>query len=119
MQLRVREALARVPPIEGATPTSKEVRKVAAAARKYVLPQFAAALMRLEALQSPTERRAEWNRFLTAFRSFVSTSDENLAKAEKTGDVVFFKHALEEREELVDELRSAAIRARVSRCAPS
>jgi hypothetical protein len=119
MQQRVRDALARVPPLGEASPTSKEVKERAAAARKYVLPEFVSALMRLEALEPPSERRDEWNRFLTAFRSFVSTSDENLAKVEKTGDVALFERALDERQELVDALTSAAIRARVPRCAPT
>jgi hypothetical protein len=119
MQEGVRKALARVPAIEETTPTPAEIKERAAAARKYVLPEFAATLTRLEALESPTERRVEWDQFLAAFRSFVSSSDENLATVEGTGDVALFERALEERENLVDELTSAAIRARAPRCAPT
>jgi hypothetical protein len=119
MQRRVRDALARVPPSVEGRLGPEDVRKRAAAALKYVLPQFDAALAELDRLEPPRERRAEWDRFLDSFRSFVSRSRLNLARAKRSGDVAFFQRALAEREGLVDRLTAAAIQARVPRCAPT
>jgi hypothetical protein len=77
------------PATEGATPSGEEVKERAAAARRFVLPEFQAAIAQLQLLEPPSDEADEWNRFLTAFRAFVSRSNANLATAEKTGDVPF------------------------------
>jgi hypothetical protein len=114
---RIAEGLKRVPEIvDEAHVRPEQVKRTAAAAAEYVLPAYRAALARLKAVEPPTDRRAEWTRFLRALDAFVAYSTENLAVLEKTGSVAGRQRAIRDRDALLGEIIAAAIRARVPYC---
>lgn len=114
---QIADGLKRVPEIVDEVHVRPEqVKRTAAAAAKYVLPEHRAALVRLKALEPPTDRRAEWNRFLGALDAFVAYSTENLAALEKTGSVAGRQRVIRERDALLGEIIAAAIRAHIPYC---
>jgi hypothetical protein len=117
---RIADGLKRVPAIvDEAHVRPEQVKRTAAAAAKYVLPEYRAALARLKAVEPPPDRRAEWTRLLGALDAFVAYSTEDLAVLEKTGSVAGRRRAIPERNALLGEIIATAIAAHVPYCSLS